>query len=71
MTAIFSFEGLLIVFVLLVCTCAYLHGLYPALLDRSKTGVTGVLWKMARIGERLSPWVAAACLLLGVVHLFG
>ncbi len=69
MTAVFSFQGLLIVFVLLVCTCAYLRAFYPAMLDRSKTGVTGVLWKMARIGERLSPWVAVACVVLGVLHL--
>ena len=54
---------------LLTCTCAYVHAIYPAVLDRSKTGLTGVLWKLARIGERLSPYVAVACAVMGVVHL--
>ena len=69
MTALFNFEGIVIVILLLICTCAYVHSLYPALLDRNKTGLTGVLWKLARIGERVSPYVAGACVLMGLVHL--
>ena len=30
----------------------------------------GTFWKMARIGERKSPWVAAACVLMAVNILF-
>ena len=69
MTALFNFEGILIVMLLLICTCAYIRSLYPALLDRSKTGLSGVLWKLARIGERVSPYVGGACLVMGLVHL--
>ena len=69
MTALFNFEGILLVLLLLICTCAYVRSLYPALLDRSKTGLSGLLWKLARIGERLSPYVAASCALMGLVHL--
>ena len=30
----------------------------------------GTFWKCARIGERLSPWVSAACVAMGVHILF-
>lgn len=66
MSAIFNFQSLLIVVLLLICTCAYIRALYPALLDRNRTGFLGVFWKAARIGERLSPWVCAACLCMSV-----
>jgi len=42
----------------------------PTLLDRNKTGMLGTFWKMARIGERKSPWVAAACVLMAANILF-
>jgi hypothetical protein len=51
-----------IVLLLLICTMTYVHAHYPSLLDRNKTGPLGTFWKFARIGERLSPWVATACL---------
>jgi len=38
MSAIFNFQSLLIVVLLLICTCAYMRSLYPALLDRNQTG---------------------------------
>jgi hypothetical protein len=28
-----------------------------------------LFWKAARVGERLSPWVAASCLVMGA-HMF-
>ena len=37
---------------------------------RNKTGPLGTFWKLARIGERLSPWVAMACLSMAVHVLF-
>ena len=70
MSAIFNFQSLLSVLLLLVCTCAYIRSLWPSLLDRNKTGLRGTFWKFARIGERLSPWVAAACVLMAVHTLF-
>lgn len=41
MSAIFNFQSLLIVVLLLICTCAYIRALYPALLDRNRTGYVG------------------------------
>ncbi|KAE8635858.1 hypothetical protein XENTR_v10002768 [Xenopus tropicalis] len=50
MSAIFNFQSLLIVILLLICTCAYLRALVPNLLDKNKTGILGIFWKCARIG---------------------
>ena len=37
----------------------------PSLVDRNKHGAFGLFFKCARIGERLSPYVALACVVLG------
>ncbi|XP_054571076.1 protein kish-A isoform X2 [Eptesicus fuscus] len=49
-SAIFNFQSLLTVILLLICTCAYIRSLAPSLLDRNKTGLLGIFWKCARIG---------------------
>ena len=36
----------------------------PSLLDSYKVGFSGIFWKSARIGERLSPYVAAMCMVM-------
>ncbi|CCA70139.1 hypothetical protein PIIN_04078 [Serendipita indica DSM 11827] len=64
MSALFSFQSLLLVLILLICTCTYIRGVMPRLLDANKEGFPGMFWKCARIGERLSPWVALACLIM-------
>ncbi|KAJ3247239.1 hypothetical protein HDU78_004773 [Chytriomyces hyalinus] len=66
MTAIFKFDGLLLILLLLICTCTYIRAQFPALLDRNKHGFLGAFWKMARVGERLSPYVAAGCLAMAI-----
>jgi hypothetical protein len=38
MSALFNFESLLLVILLLVCTCTYLHAQMPAIMDRNKHG---------------------------------
>ncbi|KAK4140078.1 uncharacterized protein C8A04DRAFT_15279, partial [Dichotomopilus funicola] len=65
-TALFNFTSLLLVILLLICTCAYLHQLFPAILDRNKTGIMGIFWKCARIGERLSPYMSLCCGVMAV-----
>ncbi|XP_055547574.1 protein kish [Wyeomyia smithii] len=70
MSAIFNFQSLLSVLLLMICTCAYLRSLFPSLIDRNKTGMLGIFWKLARIGERKSPWVAVACVLMAASILF-
>uniref|UniRef100_A0A8C9VKB5 Protein kish n=1 Tax=Scleropages formosus TaxID=113540 RepID=A0A8C9VKB5_SCLFO len=52
MSAIFNFQSLLTVILLLICTCAYIRSLVPSLLDKNKTGVLGIFWKCARIGKK-------------------
>ncbi|XP_078177209.1 kish-A-like protein [Carex rostrata] len=65
MSALFNFHSFLTVVLLVICTCTYVKMQFPYVLDR-KTGFRGFFWKAARIGERLSPWVAFGCLVMGV-----
>ncbi|KAK7633493.1 hypothetical protein IWX48DRAFT_536786, partial [Phyllosticta citricarpa] len=65
-TALFNFQSLLLVILLLVCTSTYLHAVAPGLLDRNKDGVFGIFWKFARVGERLSPYVSICCFVMAV-----
>uniref|UniRef100_A0AC11DNA3 Transmembrane protein 167A n=1 Tax=Ovis aries TaxID=9940 RepID=A0AC11DNA3_SHEEP len=61
-SAIFNFQSLLTVILLLICTCAYIRSLAPSLLDRNKTGLLGIFWKCARIGEYLSTFLCCKLL---------
>lgn len=70
MSALFNFQSLLTVVLLLICTCAYIRSIAPRLLDKNKTGVLGTFWKCARVGERLSPYVAVSCVGMAIVILF-
>jgi len=70
MSALFNFQSLLTVIVLLICTCAYIRSFWPGILDRNKTGFLGTFWKLARIGERLSPWVAMSLVFMALHTLF-
>ncbi|KAF9929648.1 hypothetical protein FBU30_001377 [Linnemannia zychae] len=64
-SALFNFQSLLLVILLVICTCTYVQS-QTRLLDRNKTGVLGIFWKAARIGERLSPYVSLACIFMGI-----
>ncbi|XP_037360526.1 protein kish-A-like [Talpa occidentalis] len=70
MSAIFNFQSLLTVILLLICTCAYIRSLAPSILDRNKTGLLGIIWKCARIGEWKSPYVAVCCIVTAFSILF-
>lgn len=70
-SALFNFHSLLLVLLLLICTSTYVHATMPGPMDRNKSGPLGVFWKCARIGERLSPWVGAACVAMAVSYLIG
>ncbi|WAQ85177.1 hypothetical protein PtA15_5A751 [Puccinia triticina] len=76
MSALFNFQSLLLVILLIICTCTYLRATAPSLVDRNKNGVFGLFWKFARIaarsaGERLSPYVAIACVTMAGVIVIG
>ncbi|XP_015603661.1 protein kish-A [Cephus cinctus] len=70
MSALFNFQSLLTVVLLLICTCAYIRSIVPSVLDRNKVGFLGTFWKCARIGERKSPYVAISCLFMAFSILF-
>ena len=37
-SAIFNFQSLLTIFLLLICTCTYIRAFAPKFLDKNKTG---------------------------------
>ncbi|KAG4285562.1 hypothetical protein FPRO06_06822 [Fusarium proliferatum] len=65
-SALFNFQSLLLVLLLLICTSAYVHHFTPGIMDRNKNGFMGIFWKCARIGERLSPYISICCVLMAV-----
>ncbi|KAK4027651.1 hypothetical protein OUZ56_016698 [Daphnia magna] len=69
MSALFNFQSLLTITLLLICTCAYIRSL-TSLLDRNKTGFLGLFWKSARIGERKSQYIAVSCVFMAINILF-
>ncbi|KAL1411064.1 hypothetical protein Q8F55_002011 [Vanrija albida] len=71
MSALFHFQSLLLVLLLLICTCTYVRGVAPGLVDRNKEGFLGLFWKCARIGERLSPYVSLSCIIMAGVKMVG
>ncbi|KAF2745676.1 DUF1242-domain-containing protein [Sporormia fimetaria CBS 119925] len=67
MTALFNFQSLLLVLLLTICTSTYFHATFPSLMDRNRDNyLVGPFWKCARIGERLSPYVSLACVVMAV-----
>lgn len=38
MSALFNFQALLLVLLLLICTCAYVRAQFPSLLDKNRSG---------------------------------
>ncbi|KAF8233763.1 DUF1242-domain-containing protein [Tricholoma matsutake] len=66
MSALFNFQSLLLVILLMICTCTYVRAVAPRLVDRNKQGFLGLFFMSARIGERLSPYVALACVAMAV-----
>ncbi|KAF6035800.1 TMEM167A [Bugula neritina] len=70
MSALFNFQSLLSVVLLLICTCAYIRSIFPSIIDKHKEGLLGIFWKCARIGERKSPWVGFCCIAMAFSILF-
>ena len=76
MTALFDFASLLVVILLLICTFAYVRawtltrgpdGELSSWLEaggKHKGGLRGCAWKAARVGERMSPYIAVCCVLM-------
>jgi hypothetical protein len=43
--------------------------MWPTMLDKNKTGILGLFWKCARIGERMSPYVSICCIIIAINQL--
>ncbi|KAF2801211.1 DUF1242-domain-containing protein [Melanomma pulvis-pyrius CBS 109.77] len=72
MTALFNFQSLLLVILLTICTSTYAHYVFPGIMDRNKDNyLVGPFWKCARVGERLSPYVSVACVVMAAVEFMG
>ncbi|KIJ49909.1 hypothetical protein M422DRAFT_204459 [Sphaerobolus stellatus SS14] len=69
MSALFNLPSLLLVILLMICTCSYVRSIAPNLIDRNKEGFLGLFFMLARIGERLSPYVALSCIAMAVTLL--
>nr|CCA21670.1 conserved hypothetical protein [Albugo laibachii Nc14] len=75
MSALFSLPGLITVILLFICTCSYIRAKFPTVFDRNQQpgkheGLSGLCWKASRIGERKSPYVAGALILMALHTLF-
>ena len=75
MSALFDFPSMLVVVLLFICSMTFLRSLRPGIFTDSSapgnhTGFTGIAWKVSRIGERLSPQVAACCAMAAIYVLF-
>ncbi|KAE9390060.1 DUF1242-domain-containing protein [Gymnopus androsaceus JB14] len=49
MSALFNFQSLLLVILLMICTCTYVRAVAPRLVDRNKEGFLGLFFMAARI----------------------
>lgn len=68
MTNAYSFDGVMVLALLVVCTCAYIRRV-PKLKEfllSEKKGVFGVLYKAAVIGIRLHWLVSLSCAVMGL-----
>ena len=60
----------MIVVVLFICTCSYLRAWQPTLINTEyRKGFKGLVRNAAVVGDRLSPFVATACVLFAVANI--
>lgn len=72
MTNAYSFDGVLILGLLLICTCAYVRRV-PKLKEfflTEKKGIWGVFYKASIVGIRLHWFVAANCIIMAFYIMF-
>ncbi|KAF8501199.1 hypothetical protein JB92DRAFT_2977022 [Gautieria morchelliformis] len=66
MSALFHFQSLLLVILLLICTSTYVRSIAPRVVDRNKEGCVAFVSVSA---YRLSPYVALSCIAMAVTIL--
>jgi hypothetical protein len=71
MSSIFHLEGILVLLLLAICTAYHTKAFFPSwFTPTGGSNWRATLWKFARVGERLSPWIAVALVIMGVRHFF-
>ena len=74
MSVLFDFPSLLVTILLIICAATHARSQRPTIFNdengRSHTGITGFLWKLSRIGERLSLQVSICCIIAAIYVLF-
>jgi hypothetical protein len=64
-------DGIIALLLMAICTAYYAKGYFPGWFNaQPDSGWRHNLWKLARVGERLSPWIAMALLVMGIRHFF-
>ena len=68
-SAFFSFDSMIIVVLLFICTASYIRSAWPSFVENHKSGFRGIIRSAAVIGDRLSPFVSVLCLGMAVFNL--
>ncbi|EOB13092.1 Transmembrane protein 167A [Nosema bombycis CQ1] len=66
MSALFHLDALFRLFILLICTSTYIKRTFPSMINKNTKGFSSFFYKCSVVGERLSPYVAGICLILGI-----
>jgi hypothetical protein len=71
MSALFRLDGIILLLLLAICTACKLKQSIPSWFNaNSESRWRVTLWKLARIGERLSPWIAISLVVMAIRRLF-
>jgi hypothetical protein len=73
-SAIFDVSSMVTVLLLMICTFAFIRGKRPMIFDDpqkpgSQSGFLSFCWKLSRIGERVSEYVAILLIVMAVYTL--
>ena len=76
MSALFDFSSLIIVILLFISLVTHTKSLYPTIFNDAEgvehphSGLKGICWKFSRVGERCSPYIGGACIIMAIHLLF-
>jgi hypothetical protein len=72
MTNSYSTEGILILIILIICTCSYLSRItrIKKIMQENKKGFFGIFYKASVLGIRLHWLTSMSCALMGIYILF-
>jgi hypothetical protein len=79
MSAVFDFASLMTVLLLCICLCSFIRAATLKISPETQqisswidgtSDIRFFFWRLSRIGDRLSPWVAAACIGMAIHLLF-